>query len=84
MIYRQWRGLAKPDGSQAYLDHLRKEAFPAIGKLAGASSVPRYFCARCPKVSSTWLSRSGQAWKRSGDSLVMTSSALLSRRPFAR
>jgi len=33
MIYRQWRGLAKPDCSQAYLDHLRKETFPAIGKL---------------------------------------------------
>jgi heme-degrading monooxygenase HmoA len=35
MISRQWRGLAKPDCSQAYLDHLRKETFPAIGRLPG-------------------------------------------------
>jgi heme-degrading monooxygenase HmoA len=35
MISRQWRGLAKPDCSQAYADHLRKETFPAIGKLPG-------------------------------------------------
>lgn len=35
MISRQWQGLAKPDCSQAYADHLRKETFPAIGKLPG-------------------------------------------------
>jgi len=35
MISRQWRGLAKPACSQAYLDHLRNETFPAIGKLPG-------------------------------------------------
>ena len=35
MISRQWRGLAKPDRSQAYVDHLRKETFPAIRKLPG-------------------------------------------------
>ena len=35
MISRQWRGLAKPDCSQAYADHLRRETFPAIGKLPG-------------------------------------------------
>lgn len=35
MISRQWRGVAKPDCSQAYEDHLRRETFPAIGKLPG-------------------------------------------------
>jgi heme-degrading monooxygenase HmoA len=35
MISRQWRGLAKPDCSQAYADHLRGETFPAIRKLPG-------------------------------------------------
>ena len=35
MISRQWRGLAKPDCSQAYADHLRGETFPEIGKLPG-------------------------------------------------
>ncbi len=35
MISRQWRGLAKADSSQAYADHLRKETFPAFGKLPG-------------------------------------------------
>ena len=35
MISRQWRGLAKPDRSQAYVDHLRGETFTAISKLPG-------------------------------------------------
>jgi heme-degrading monooxygenase HmoA len=35
MISRQWRGLAKPDCSQAYADHLRGETFPAIRQLPG-------------------------------------------------
>src|SRR6266481_2150022 len=35
MISRQWRGLAKPDCSQAYADHLRRETLPAIRKLPG-------------------------------------------------
>jgi heme-degrading monooxygenase HmoA len=35
MISRQWRGLAKPDRSQDYADHLRRETFPAIRKLPG-------------------------------------------------
>ena len=35
MISRQWRGLAKASSAEAYIDHLRLETFPAIGKLAG-------------------------------------------------
>ena len=35
MISRQWRGLAKPDCSQAYVDHLHMETFPAIATLPG-------------------------------------------------
>jgi heme-degrading monooxygenase HmoA len=35
MISRQWRGLAKPDCTEAYVDHLRSETFPAIAKLPG-------------------------------------------------
>jgi heme-degrading monooxygenase HmoA len=35
MISRQWRGLAKPACAEAYVDHLRRETFPAIAKLAG-------------------------------------------------
>jgi len=83
MISRQWRGLAKPDCSQAYADHLYKETFPAIGKLP-ASSVPRYFDAACMKASSTWLSRSGRIWRQYDNSLEIMSSALSFRRPFAR
>ena len=35
MISRQWRGLAKAARAQAYVEHLRTETFPAIGKLPG-------------------------------------------------
>jgi heme-degrading monooxygenase HmoA len=35
MISRQWRGLAKAARAQAYIEHLRTETFPAIGKLPG-------------------------------------------------
>ena len=35
MISRQWRGLAKPDLAEAYLEHLRTETFPAISRLPG-------------------------------------------------
>lgn len=35
MISRQWRGLAKPDFVDAYIEHLHTETFPAIRKLPG-------------------------------------------------
>jgi heme-degrading monooxygenase HmoA len=35
MISRQWRGLAKPEFAQAYVEHLLSETFPAIRKLPG-------------------------------------------------
>ena len=35
MISRQWRGLAKADLAEAYVEHLRMETFPAIRKLPG-------------------------------------------------
>jgi hypothetical protein len=38
MISRQWRGLAKPECAQAYVEHLQAETFPAIRKLPGLVS----------------------------------------------
>lgn len=38
MISRQWRGLAKPECAQAYVEHLQSETFPAIRKLPGLVS----------------------------------------------
>jgi heme-degrading monooxygenase HmoA len=35
MISRQWRGLAKADCADAYLEHLRRETFPALRRLPG-------------------------------------------------
>jgi hypothetical protein len=35
MISRQWRGLAKPDQSQNYVQHLRTDTFPALRALPG-------------------------------------------------
>lgn len=35
MISRQWRGLAKADMAEAYVEHLRMDTFPAIRKLPG-------------------------------------------------
>ena len=35
MISRQWRGLAKIDRSEDYIDHLRKDTFPKLQLLAG-------------------------------------------------
>ena len=35
MISRQWRGLAKPDLAEAYVEHLRTETFPALTRLSG-------------------------------------------------
>jgi heme-degrading monooxygenase HmoA len=35
MISRQWRGLAKADRAQDYIDHLREETFPKLQALAG-------------------------------------------------
>ncbi len=37
MISRQWRGLAKADLADAYVEHLRMETFPAIRKLSRVS-----------------------------------------------
>jgi heme-degrading monooxygenase HmoA len=35
MISRQWRGLAKPERSEDYIDHLRKDTFPKLRTLTG-------------------------------------------------
>ena len=35
MISRHWRGLAKAEFAQAYVEHLQTETFPAIRKLRG-------------------------------------------------
>lgn len=35
MISRQWRGLARPQFAQAYVEHLQAETFPAIRRLPG-------------------------------------------------
>ena len=38
MISRQWRGLAKADRADAYVEHLHTETFPAIRRLPGFMS----------------------------------------------
>jgi len=35
MIARHWRGLAKSDRADAYIEHLRDDTFPALARLAG-------------------------------------------------
>ena len=35
MISRQWRGLARQDCAEAYIEHLSSETFPAIQRLPG-------------------------------------------------
>lgn len=35
MISRQWRGVAKAEFAEAYVEHLQTETFPAIRKLRG-------------------------------------------------
>ena len=35
MISRQWRGLAKAAHAQDYVEHLRTDTFPQLGKLPG-------------------------------------------------
>ena len=35
MISRQWRGLARRESAQAYVEHLRGETFPAVRALPG-------------------------------------------------
>ena len=35
MISRQWRGLAKPEHAEAYVEHLQTETFPAIRRITG-------------------------------------------------
>jgi heme-degrading monooxygenase HmoA len=38
VISRQWRGLARAEFADAYVDHLRSDTFPAIRKIPGFSS----------------------------------------------
>ena len=35
MISRQWRGLAKASRAGDYIEHLRKETFPRLRRIAG-------------------------------------------------
>jgi heme-degrading monooxygenase HmoA len=35
MIARHWRGVAKADRADAYVEHLRSETFPALRRLRG-------------------------------------------------
>ena len=35
MILRQWRCLARREQAPKYIEHLRRETFPALGQLAG-------------------------------------------------
>jgi heme-degrading monooxygenase HmoA len=35
VISRQWRGLARPDQAQNYIQHLRGETFPALRAIPG-------------------------------------------------
>jgi heme-degrading monooxygenase HmoA len=35
MISRHWTGLAKADCADAYVEHLQRDTFPAIRRLAG-------------------------------------------------
>lgn len=35
MISRQWRGLARPDQAQNYIEHLRRETLPALRLIPG-------------------------------------------------
>ncbi len=35
MILRQWRGLARPNQAQNYIEHLHADTFPALGAIPG-------------------------------------------------
>ena len=35
MISRHWRGVAKPDRAEAYVDHLRHDTFPSLARIPG-------------------------------------------------
>jgi antibiotic biosynthesis monooxygenase (ABM) superfamily enzyme len=35
MISRQWRGLARPNQAQNYMEHLRTDTFPALREFPG-------------------------------------------------
>lgn len=35
MISRQWRGLARTNQAESYIDHLRQETFPSLERLPG-------------------------------------------------
>jgi heme-degrading monooxygenase HmoA len=46
MISRQWRGLARPNEAQNYIEHLRADTFPALRAIpgfVGASILSRPF-----------------------------------------
>ena len=47
MVSRQWRGLARPECAEAYVEHLRTETFPQLGRMPGfvdASILRRCAC----------------------------------------
>ena len=35
LVVRQWKGVAKPGQEDAYIAHLQRETFPALGRIAG-------------------------------------------------
>src|SRR5688572_18922330 len=35
MISRQWRGVARPQEAQNYVEHLRRDTFPALKEIPG-------------------------------------------------
>ncbi len=35
MISRHWKGVARPEKADTYIDHLRKDTFPQLSKIRG-------------------------------------------------
>ena len=35
MISRQWRGIARPEHADEYIEHLRRDTFPQLVRIAG-------------------------------------------------
>src|SRR5437870_12538316 len=35
MISRQWRGIARPEHADAHIEHLRRDTFPQLARIAG-------------------------------------------------
>jgi len=35
MISRQWRGIARPEHADEYIEHLRRDTFPQLARIAG-------------------------------------------------